>query len=710
MTSRFSCTLAMLVTLGLGLSAVAQPPEGSRLPDEENGCAICHGEEILWTGEQQRLYVARGSMVEDVHARSGVNCHDCHGGDPATLDVAAAHAREVPAEAAVLPFRPTPDGARAACGSCHDQVALLLRKSVHARAERDREDAPGKVLLCNRCHGEKAHGMLPVADNRSPVQLDRQVETCGGCHEEDRESYRRTVHGAGLFESGLVMAAVCADCHGSHGIYYAADERSTLHLANVARTCGKCHQGIEDLVEQSVHGGEKSFPVRSGDSSRKSWQRSPSCTDCHQGHRLLHAATDAYRSQVTNYCGNCHPELTARYAMSTHGELTELGHVAAAKCPDCHGAHEILRVDDPQGMLALGDNRLATCQKCHTHAVMNFSRFDPHADHKDAVRYPTLYRVYSSVHTVFYAFMAFFVIHAFLWFVRSFVTVLRHGRHRTLVAGRYVIERSTVADRTIYVMLLVSVLGLLATGLPLKHSSQHWAYVYVQALGGFEYTSILHHVCATVALACCAAHAICVLRYVGRRRRQGQSWIAIAFGPDSPAPTPRDARDMFGMLKWFCGLGPKPTFERWTYWEKYDYWMAGVACLLVGTSGLIMWFPHIFCSFFSGQALNLVRVIHVELSVLAASFLLVFHFYHTHFRPEKFPLDLSAVTGLVNEGHLREQRPAYVARLEEMNLLSSMRRPAPTRRRLWQLYVGTCVVLLIGLGLLSVALTAAIGE
>jgi cytochrome b subunit of formate dehydrogenase len=425
---------------------------------------------------------------------------------------------------------------------------------------------------------------------------------------------------------------------------------------------------------------------------------------------LLQTASGAYRSQVSNYCGNCHPDLTGRYAMSTHGKLTELGYVAAAKCPDCHGAHEILPIDDPQGMLALGDNRLTTCRKCHAHAVMNFSRFDPHADHKDAARYPTLYRVYSFVHTVFYAFMAFFVIHAFLWFVRSFVTVLRYGRHRTLVAGRYVIERSTVLDRTIYVMLLGSVLGLLATGLPLKYSSQNWAYVYVQALGGFEYTSLLHHVCATVALVCCAAHAICVVRYIGKRRRQGKSWIAIAVGPDSPAPTPRDARDMFGMLRWFFGLGPKPTFERWTYWEKYDYWMACVACLLVGTSGLILWFPNIFCWFISGQTLNLVRVIHVELSVLAASFLLVFHFYHTHFRPEKFPLDLSAVTGLVNEGHLREQRPAYVARLEEMQLLSDMRRPAPTRGRLWQLYVGTFVVLLIGLGLLAVALTAALGK
>ena len=68
-------------------------------------------------------------------------------------------------------------------------------------------------------------------------------------------------------------------------------------------------------------------------------------------------------------------------------------------------------------------NRLATCRQCHTHAVKNFTQFDPHADHKNAEKYPTLHRLFTT-HGLFLAFFLFFVIHAFLWFVRSFVAVL----------------------------------------------------------------------------------------------------------------------------------------------------------------------------------------------------------------------------------------------------------------------------------------------
>ncbi len=707
--SRLEILLALFVVLGPGL-AVAQPPSGSQLPDDENGCALCHGEARLWTGPQQHLFVPRASLAEDVHRLKGVNCHDCHGGNPATLDVPLAHAPEVASGSGLMPFRQTPEVTRQACAVCHQEAALLVRKSVHARAERASDTVPGEVLLCNRCHGA-AHGLLAAADPRSPVCLDHQVATCGACHEGDLESYTITAHGRSLFQSGLIKAAVCADCHGAHGIYYAADERSTLHLLQVAETCGKCHQGIGDMIERSVHGGHKGLgQPGQEETSQKKWGRMPTCTDCHQGHRLFQTDSADFSSQVVNFCGNCHPDLTGRYAMSTHGELTELGYVAAAQCPDCHGSHGILPISDPQSRLAAGENRLDTCRQCHTHAVANFSRFDPHADHKNAEKYPALYGVYSVTHTLFYAFMAFFVIHGSLWFLRSFIIVLRQGRHRTLVAGRHVIQRFTPANRLIYVTLLVALLGLTATGLPLKYSSQQWARVYVRTLGGFEYTSFLHHIFGFLALGCCAAHVVFVIvSLLGQRRRQ-VPWPRLLWGPDSPAPSVRDARDLLGMVRWFFGMGPKPTFDRWTYWEKYDYWMAVVACLLVGTSGLIMMFPNAFCRVISGESLNLARMFHVELALLASSFLFVFHFFHTHFRPEKFPLDLSSVTGLVSEQHLRAQRPDYVARLEQSGQLASMQRPAPTRHRLWLIFLASAVIFLIGIGLLAVALTAAIGK
>jgi hypothetical protein len=187
-------------------------------------------------------------------------------------------------------------------------------------------------------------------------------------------------------------------------------------------------------------------------------------------------------------------------------------------------------------------------------------------------------------------------------------------------------------------------------------------------------------------------------------------WREILFGPDSLMPTFRDGKDMFRMARWFVGLGPKPTFERWTYWEKYDYWMAFVACISVGTSGLMMWYPNVFCRFVSGEVLNVARVIHVELAVFATGFLFLFHFYHTHFRPEKFPMDLSAVTGLVNEGHLRQNRPEYVDRLDATGRLAEMRRRAPSRRRLWGSFLMGAFLFSVGLGLLGVALAASVGK
>lgn len=702
--------LPLILVIAVVTPLQAQPPDGSQLPFEENGCALCHGEESLWSGDQRRLYVPQSSLSEDVHALRGVNCHDCHGGDASTLDLRRAHATTVAADDGYLVFRTSLDDVLQACGDCHSSAQLDLRKSVHARAERASESEAGTVLSCGRCHGEKTHGMLPVDDPRSPVNLQQQIETCGGCHRHDRDSYRRTVHGVGLFESGLVIAAVCADCHGAHAIYYAADERSSLNTANVGNTCGDCHEGIGDQIRASVHGRPVSNPQASEGERLEQQRRNPVCTDCHQGHRLAKTSTGEYRLQVTNYCGNCHGELTGRYAMSTHGELTELGYSPAAKCPDCHGAHAILAVDDPQGPLASGANRLATCRQCHTHAVKNFSQFDPHADHKNAEKYPTLHMVYATTHGIFFAFMLFFVIHAFLWFVRSFVSVLQGGRHRTLVAGQYVIARFTPLNRFFYIALLISFLGLTATGLPLKFSTQSWAHAYVRALGGFEYTSVWHRIFGVTALVCVAGYLVCAVRSLWLRRHRGVKWRTILWGPDSPIPCWRDVRDLFGMARWFFGMGPKPKFERWTYWEKYDYWMACIACLLVGTTGLMMWYPNAFCRIISGHTLNLARVIHVELAVLTTSFLFIFHFFHTHFRPEKFPLDLSSVTGLVDESHLREHRPEYLARLEESQALAEMRRPAPSRRRLWLTFLAAAVVFAAGLGLLAVAVTASLGK
>jgi len=691
-------------------SLMAQPPEGSQLPPEENNCLACHGEAELWEGDTLRLYVSRESLAEDVHFLRGVNCHDCHGGDPASFDVPEAHATEVGEDAqGVLPFRSPLDEVEKRCGHCHRDQAIELVKGMHAKAGEKDQRGAGTLMACGTCHGETVHGMLPVDDMRSPVFLDHQVETCGGCHPEAWDTYKRSVHGLGLSESGLLVTASCADCHGAHGVYLAADERSTLHPNNAAATCGACHRFIEERLAKSIHGrrDEATDPTEEGTLAANKKQ-TPTCTTCHRGHDFADPDSLVFRLQLPNRCGNCHQKLSSRYAMSIHGQLTELGYGPGAKCSDCHGAHDILSMEDPRSRLS-AENRMATCRKCHLYASKNFLQFDPHADHTDRARDPLLYWVYRTLITLLIAVFGFFGLHSVLWFARSLIDALRHGRPGRLVPGETAYMRFGPFHRMSHTFLLVSFLGLALTGLPLKYSHYPWAKTLAYFLGGFQSTSVWHHVFGLVNLGCLVVYLARMVRHFFSGCRQGVSPRVLIFGPDSPVPNLRDVRDFFRMVGWFFGLGRKPAFERWSYAEKFDFWGAMAGIVILGSTGLILWFPNLFCSFLPGVSLNIAKVIHSTQALLATGFVFAIHFFNTHLRVEKFPADLSISTGLVSEEELRDERPEFFERMRREGKLEQLRATVPSAKTLWFAMLCGAVALAVGLGLLLGILAGALG-
>jgi hypothetical protein len=116
------------------------------------------------------------------------------------------------------------------------------------------------------------------------------------------------------------------------------------------------------------------------------------------------------------------------------------------------------------------------------------------------------------------------------------------------------------------------------------------------------------------------------------------------FSPDSPIPNRRDIKDLQGMLRWFIGRGPKPIFERWAYWEKLDVWGACADNILIGSTGMILWFPTHFCAVLPGQTLNVAHLIHGKLALLATGFVFAIHFFN---RGSFFPLVLGGTLGLV---------------------------------------------------------------
>src|SRR3990170_8392240 len=162
----------------------------SQLPPDENACAMCHGEADLWEGDTLRLYMSAEKFADDVHWQKGVNCHDCHGGDPSVFDPGKLHAAEDG-------FRKLEE-VKKSCSGCHQDQSAEVSKGVHAKAATKDESGQAAPMDCGVCHGGKGHGILSVRDSRSPAFLDNQVRLCGACHPKDRVAYTKSVHGHGL--------------------------------------------------------------------------------------------------------------------------------------------------------------------------------------------------------------------------------------------------------------------------------------------------------------------------------------------------------------------------------------------------------------------------------------------------------------------------------------------------------------------------------
>lgn len=769
-------TFFVFLLVGLGSSpAFAEPADAAAALDQ---CILCHANSEIWAGDTLHLFVTPKDLAVDIHWQKGIGCQECHGGNPDTTDLRAAHAQEdgfrkIESPRDIVDFcgrchanaeymqRFQPDaktdqlarfwssvhgryskevgGPEAAscischprhqmrpasdplsslhpsqlvetCGACHKDQRLGLRKGVHHAAGEKDEFGRGLPLDCLKCHGQDAHGMPSVRDVASPVNLDNQVAICGKCHEKYLATYGASVHGHGLRVSGLTVTAVCSDCHKAHDIFYAADRRSSLHTTNVAATCGKCHAFIYERLARSVHGqGAGAGGVSERPSPGGRTLRHPSCVDCHQGHDQPHPQSALFRQQLPNRCGNCHGSFAQRYGISVHGQLTELGYEPAAKCSDCHGDHDILPPINPASLIS-SERRVETCRRCHTYATQSFARFDPHADCKDENGYPRLHAIYAWTETLIYLLVGLFALHAFLWFMRSLIDSLRFGRPKRLSAEQPGVVSFAPIHRILYGLLLLSFMALICTGLPLKYSAQPWAKRLADLVGGFDVTSVWHRFFATLILAVAAVHVGWVAKLVWQSRREGADWKKLFFGPDSPVPTVRDARDALGMLRWFIGMGRKPRFERWTYWEKFDYWAVCLAMLLIGASGLLLWFPALATRILPGGVLNVAHVLHSETAAMVAGCLFLMHFFNTHLRPEKFPMDLSVVTGVVSEEHLRRARPEYLERLRREGKLQQMQTVAPSRKRLrLQLLIGSLVIS-VGLILLALSLVASLGK
>jgi len=259
------------------------------------------------------------------------------------------------------------------------------------------------------------------------------------------------------------------------------------------------------------------------------------------------------------------------------------------------------------------------------------------------------------------------------------------------------VRRFDRVDRILHGFLMLSFLGLAATGLPLIFSDQPWARRMAAVLGSFEVAGWLHRVCASLLIAVFAAHLYRLAVRLIVKHDFGVLW-----GPQSMVPQWRDVKEAVAHVKWFLRLGPRPRFDRYTYWEKFDYWAVFWGMGIIGASGLLLWFPMFFARLVPGWIFNIALLIHGEEALLAVGFIFTMHFFNGHLRPEKFPMDRVIFTGRVSLEELEEERPSEYARLRATGGLDALQVSPPEP---WLLRLGAVVgTIAVTIGLILVCL------
>lgn len=223
-----------------------------------------------------------------------------------------------------------------------------------------------------------------------------------------------------------------------------------------------------------------------------------------------------------------------------------------------------------------------------------------------------------------------------------------------LPKGKYY-ERFDAYSRFLHLLIITSFISLAITGMIIKFSGVGIFQFLSELLGGYAVTGFIHRAAAIVTFIYFALHIFYLLR---KKKQKKFSFTYFFQGENSLVPNKRDLKELIQTTKWFVGKAPRPEYGRWTYWEKFDYWAVFWGVAVIGFSGLLLWFPEFFTSLgLPGWLINVATIIHSDEALLAVGFIFTYHFFNTHFRPDKFPMDTVIFTGKVHIDELKEDRP-----------------------------------------------------
>ena len=520
------------------------------------------------------------------------------------------------------------------CSSCHDQ-GQKLAKSAHTG------------LTCDTCHEQ--HEQYP-----HPSGIPKPA--CTTCHQDQAGEYASGVHGQAA-KNGNAGAPDCGMCHGSaHELL--PPKSQTFRMA-VPDTCGMCHAEVAAQFSNSVHGKALARGIT----------EAPLCTDCHGEHNILkhtNQASPVNQANIRETCGSCHGDvrLTRKFGMpsdrllsfdaSFHGLAAKAGDQTVANCASCHGVHNILPSSDKKSTVN-PKNLPQTCGQCHPGAGTRFAISQVHVAEGRGEPSATRW-VREFYWVVIPVTLGLMLLHNAGDWIRKMIRL----RFRAVVPRRtralkgHTGPRMLPFERVQHAILGISFLVLVGTGFALKFSDQWWARPVLLMEGTISMRSLIHRTAAVIFLATAFTHLFSLIA----NRKLREHWKQML-------PKPNDAREALAGFAYNLGLGSEPPARSsHSYIEKAEYWALIWGTMVMAFTGLLLWANNLAMKFLPKSWLDVATSVHFYEAILAASAIVIWHFYSTIFDPDVYPLDTSFVTGH-RAGEPAQPKPQEVAAAQE---------------------------------------------
>jgi cytochrome b subunit of formate dehydrogenase len=677
------------------------------LPNEDDNlnCVSCHSphdkdERSHYSEKEWKIHITE-------------ECRDCHAVEVQNYDNSA-HYQQVASGNLEAPI----------CTDCHathrilsprnsesivsvarlDVVCMKCHAGYDASVHRPQENDDPRLETCVVCHtGHQTEMKGDAVTTVFDIKLD---EVCIRCHEGSlivgEDKAHGSIHREEIAKVTMGEESNCGDCHTYH--YMAPEHEQDKALE---KSCGDCHREQEEQYENSTH-----YVTRA-----RGHVEAPGCVDCHDERRISKSDEQFFGQSVIELCGRCHgdrdltmqfqlnSEVVDGYETSYHGQMYQLGYQGEkfATCVSCHDNHSILPSDNPESTVGK-ENIINTCGQCHDKVNENFvqylQHYTPHTKSENKIlSWINIFMLWllGSVLTIFGS-------HTVLWLIRLIIKRIKHGPIKKPVKTKLRVERFAVFERSLHFLMALSFLTLAGTGLPLKYAHSEMATWLVHNVIGFGQAALLHRIAAFTMGVVFSLHLGKILYKAFVKKQKG-----IFKGPDSLVPRGKDIKDFFNHIAYFVGIKKEePAWTRWTYWEKFDYFAVVWGMLIIGSSGLTLWFPESFSQLFPGWLINAAHIIHSEEALLATGFIFVVHFFNTHLRPGAFPMDEVIFTGRLPEGKFKEERSLEFENISKADYKARLVPPLPKWIKILYFIIGY-TFLTVGLILLVLILFGTFG-